>query len=327
MNQGRISLKEMDLGEYVLLARPTTYISTDAVRRLEERARNGNVDFLGIIHGHVDDPDIIEYDKVMSLKDNPALSIIIRNVCAGIYKKDFMKKHKIALRTNKDTIFPDLDLLWLTFVFCDKALLENDLVCERVELDTVWINDKEAAFSVNRQYDYIKDVLMNDWQIWEKWKSYYTLQRYRCYFEMLHWMCEDVGWVFAERMAVDIHRSIDLDEIDEEIFCPEERTALAGFAMDAGFMKRFYLAKPILGKRIYDLAGDLDREKRECERILDAQRKENEARIAYIEQDFQRRIEAERAKYESSTTFRVGKLILFIPIKFSKLLKRIAGRS
>lgn len=39
-------------------------------------------------------------------------------------------------------------------------------------------------------------------------------------------MTEDAGWQFAERMAVDFHRSMELDELDQELFSQEEKTGL-----------------------------------------------------------------------------------------------------
>lgn len=342
----------MDLGEHILYARPNAYISSETANELGELAKAQNLDFVGVVSGHVEVLDHVDYDSVLSLRDEPVMSIMVRNICIGIYRKDFMKEHGIRLCTNENTIFPDLVMLWQTFVHCGRAMFKPADLCERVESDTVWINDTDAAFSVNRQYDHIKDTLMEDWELWEKWKYYYSLQRYRCYFEMLHWMNEDTGWAFAERMVVDFHRSMELGEVDEIRFSPEERTVLAVLRFDPGFVKRFYLGKPILGKQIYDLRAEagtfedrmrqmqeksdvladelrrqvneqkaiveklqaeLEQTREEAKAELDKTREAAKAELEQTRIDAETALENQKNEYESSAEYRAGKVIMAVP--------------
>ena len=136
-----------------------------------------------------------------------------------------------------------------------------------------------------------------------------------CYYEMLHWMTEDAGWQFAERMAVDFHRSMELDELDQELFSQEEKTGLYVLAKDPGFLKRYYLGKVVYSKKIFDLNNELGRRAEE----LDASHREND--------ELRREMEAQRINYETSTTFRVGKAVMFVPVTLKKAVKKLLHRN
>lgn len=193
------------------------------------------------------------------------------------------------------------------------------------------------AFTVNRAYDRIKDMLMTDWELWQKWKGYYSSQRWACYYELLHWMTEDVGWEFAERMAVEFHRSYENDEIDERLFSLEERSNLYILAKDPGYVKRFYLGKVILDKRVYDCknkVNNLEKVVAEKDRMMQAQKESYEQRLAQkqaeheemcsrLEQQRLLELEQQKQQYESSVTFKAGRVIMFIPLGIRRLVLRM----
>ena len=313
MSTENVSLKKIDLGDYVFLARPCVAVSEEVVKHLAERARQEKLEFIGVFDDRMDDS--VQREVVMSLASSPEISIAIRHVCAGLYSRSFLDTYCDGVEAHQQGLFPDLYILWMAFVHADRAMFAACDICDRVEIDTVWIDDVDAAYTVNITYDRIKDHLMQDWSVWEKWKGYYTLQRWRCYYEMLHWMTEDAGWQFAERMAVDFHRSMELDELDQELFSQEEKTGLYVLAKDPGFLKRYYLGKVVYSKKIFDLNNELGRRAEE----LDESHREADG--------LRRDMEAQRIKYETSTTFRVGKAVMFVPVTLKKAVKKLLHRN
>lgn len=223
------------------------------------------------------------------------------------------------------------------FTSAGRAMCVSAAICEKVYRDTVWIDDSQTAFTVNRAYDRIKDMLMTDWEVWQKWKGYYSSQRWACYYELLHWMTEDVGWEFAERMVVEFHRSYENDEIDEKLFSLEERSNLYILAKDPGYVKRFYLGKVILDKRVYDCknkVNDLEKVVAEKDRMMQAQRKSYEQQLAKKQAEHEKmcsrlkqqrllELEQQKQKYESSVTFKAGRVIMFIPSGIKRLVFRM----
>ena len=159
----------------------------------------------------------------------------------------------------------------------------------------------------------------------------------RKFVDELHWMTEDVGWEFAERMAVEFHRSYENDEIDEKLFSLEERSNLYILAKDPGYVKRFYLGKVVLDKRVYDCknkVNDLEKVVAEKDRMMQAQRKSYEQRLAKkqaehekmcsrLEQQRLLELEQQKQKYESSVTFKAGRVIMFIPSGIKRLVFRM----
>lgn len=332
----RVNLKKEKTGGYIILARPNADISEKSVEALAGRADKEKLDFVGVVNGRAEGLCAADYDKVINLSQNPGRVMAIRNICAAVYRTDFLKKNGITAAA-EGTLFPDLETLWQTFVFADRALFVDSSICDEVRSDTVWIDDPNIAFEVNRAYDHIKDVLMRDWNRWEKWKSYFCFQQYRCYYELLHWMNEDAAWLFAERMAVDLHRSRVLGEVDESLFTPEERTALHLVDMDHGFFKRFFLGKVILDNRVYrtdkakeeafakidDLemrkqaavqrADRLESDLRAAENRMAENRELAEQTIEQLRQHYDEELAKERSRIENSVTFRTGRAVMYIP--------------
>lgn len=339
-----VKLKRTEFDKYLFIARPCVDISECVILDLINRADKDDLDFIGIVYDNVQLPDGAEYDKKLSLMERPSYIMLVRNIGAGLYRKDFLKKNNIVSEDD-EVLFPDIFLLWQTFIKTNAAMLVSASICENVRRDTVWIDDSRAAFTVNRTYDRIKDMLMKDWPTWQRWKSYYSAQRWACYFEILHWMTEETGWEFAERMVVDFHRSYELDEIDEQLFTPEERSTIYMLAKDPGYVKRFYLGKVIMNKKVFDSNNrvrDLERIVTDKDRQLQAQRSEFEKQLEqeranYEEQERQRKIECEQQlqreleqqknKYETSTTFRAGKVIMFVPVTIKKILTKVVSKT
>jgi hypothetical protein len=365
-----------------LLARACVDITLEAAQGLAEKASEENLDFIGIVYENIDLPENLEFNTVMDLSSKPESTILIRNIGAGVYSKDFLSRNDIELRECDKDVFPDIDVLWRTFIWAERGMFVEASVCQHVNRDTIWIDNIETAYQVNRRYDYIRDVLMQDFELWNKFKTFFSLQRWRFYFEVLHWMTEDVAWDFAERMVVEFHRSYELEEIDEMLFTAEERSTLYMLAKDPGFVKRFYLGKVILNKKIFDINNNMNREletkqqqisqlqetldktiiqkdeerqrqvsqleaamekaladkederqrqisqlEAERERALAEKEEEKQRQISLMNENFAREYEALEIKYKTSTTFRVGRIIMFVPTTIKDFLLKIKNAS
>ena len=129
MSTENVSLKKIDLGDYVFLARPCVAVSEEAVKHLVERAVQGKLEFIGVFD-----------EVVMSLASSPEISIAIRHVCAGLYSRSFLDTYCDGVETHQQGLFPDLYILWMAFVHADRAMFAACDMCDRVEIDTVWID-------------------------------------------------------------------------------------------------------------------------------------------------------------------------------------------
>ena len=93
------------------------------------------------------------------------------------------------------------------------------------------------------------------------------------------------------------------------------RQGLISLAKDPGFLKRYYLGRVVYSKKIFDLNNELGRRAEE----LDASHREND--------ELRREMEAQRINYETSTTFRVGKAVMFVPVTLKKAVKKLLHRN
>lgn len=166
-----VKMKIMELDNYYFIARPCVDIADQKVQDLVEKADEHDLDFVGIVYENVGLPEGVTYDKELFLGKDPAYVMLVRNIGAGLYSKGFIEKKHLEIG-GSDELFPDIYLLWQVFTSAGRAMCVSAAICEKVYRDTVWIDDSQIAFTVNRAYDRIKDMLMTDWEVWQKWKGY-----------------------------------------------------------------------------------------------------------------------------------------------------------
>lgn len=347
MSEGRVVLIEKDMGDYLFLARPCVDMTDEAVDSLVHRAAQDALEFVGVVQRQSGETAAWGSEAVVNLSDRPQLSLLIRDVCAGLYKKQFLAEHGIEQRNTEHTIFPDLDILWQTFIFASRAGFVTSDVCESVRSDTIWIDEYALANDVRDKYEYIKTLLQKDSKMWNKWKSHLALQRFRCNYELLHWMDERPARGYADRVTRDMAFQLEKGQIDMKLFSGEEQEALRVLKAEPEFFKKFYLGVPVLNKRVFDrdndirgLKRELDKKRREIDnlkddkKVLEAKLKEQniymEQAMNRLKEQYETELEGELGRqkdlYVSSSTFKVGKAVMSGPMAAKKAAKRIFNK-
>ena len=153
---------------------------------------------------------------------------------------------------------------------------------QRVDRHTVKINGS-AITDFNIEYDYIKDILMRDPEIWNRFKYMYSLKKLHNYNFTLGRIGDEFKREYIQRISREFRRARDNGELKESVFGVREWENLQFMIKDPdGFYEKFYLQS-------------------KKERILEKRVKE----------------------LENSTTLRVGRIVMYVPIKIKRMLKKL----
>lgn len=164
------------------------------------------------------------------------------------------------------------------------------------------VKNPQKVYCMNVEYDHIREILMKDEELWERFKYVYTMKKFHNYMGTLRRISHEFKWEYVQRMSEEFKRANVKGELVEEVFLPKEWEKI-----------NLLLSSPLGFYNTHIVAGahaaNLKKKLIETRQKLRATRKE--LRIA--------REELEAAK--SSTTFKVGKVIMFIPYHLKKLIK------
>lgn len=84
------------------------------------------------------------------------------------------------------------------------------------------ITDRSRAYAVNVEFDRIRDVLMQQRHVWEQYAPLYWKKKYISYQLVLDMLDEPLQEEFRFRMKQEFKRAIQLGQLKQADFTPEE---------------------------------------------------------------------------------------------------------
>ena len=88
------------------------------------------------------------------------------------------------------------------------------------------VKSKDKVYAVNVEYDYIRDILLQDADIWERFKSYYYLKRFHnCSFTLTR-ISDQFKREYVDRISAEFNRADALGELDFSAFNGAEKERL-----------------------------------------------------------------------------------------------------
>lgn len=286
-------------GEYIGILEPDDYVPLNMYEDLYEIAKKHNLDMVKadfyrfttdentqdvhMIYNHLDSTHQY-YNQVLCPRETPIVTKFIMNTWSGIYKRSFIEEHHIRHNETPGASFQDNGFFWQTFMHANRAMfIDKPYYRNRRDNPNSSVNSREKVYCMNIEYDYIKDIFMQpeNRELWEMLKGYYNLKRYHNYMFTINRISDEYKKEYVNRISEEFKRSEQLDELDLSIFTPDEREKIAFLMKNP---EDFYL-KHVL--RVYP----------------DPRLLEDSRRLQEI---------------QNSTTFKVGKVVMFIPISIKK---------
>lgn len=286
-------------GEYIGIVEPDDFVPLYMYEDLYSVAKENDLDLLkadfyrftrseengdmNLVYNHLD-RTAQWYNKVFDPSQNPETLRFIMNTWSGIYRREFLEKFHIRHNETPGASFQDNGFYFQTFVYAQRGMiLDKPYYMNRRDNPNSSVNNREKVYCSNIEYDYIKDILMRDPEIWNRFKYMYSLKKLHNYKFTLGRIGDEFKKEYIQRISKEFKRAKDNGELEEKVFMPIEWENLMFMIKDPdGYYMKYYLQS-------------------KKERILEKRVKE----------------------LENSTTWHVGKIVMYIPIKIKKMIKKV----
>ena len=301
---------ERATGEYIGILEPDDFVPLHMYEDLYNVASENDLDFvkadffrfttnekngdMQLTYNHLDKTNTY-YNQVLNPSEMPVLTTFIMNTWSGIYRRSFIEKHHIRHNETPGASFQDNGFFWQTFIYAKRAMfLDKPYYLNRRDNPNSSVNSKEKVYCMNVEYDYIRDLFMKEEnkELWERFKYYYNVKRYHNYMFTIKRIGDEFKREYIERISAEFRRSRDLGELDFNLFTKLEQEKIAFLIKHPGdFYLKYYL-------------HDVNIENKRLAAKLKAAEKEVQI-------------------VRESTTFKVGRLVMFIPICIKKAILRL----
>lgn len=286
-------------GEYIGIVEPDDFVPLYMYEDLYNVAKENDLDLLkadfyrftrseengnmNLVYNHLD-RTAQWYNKVFDPSQNPETLRFIMNTWSGIYRREFLEKFHIRHNETPGASFQDNGFYFQTFIYAQRGMiLDKPYYMNRRDNPNSSVNNREKVYCTNIEYDYIKDILMKDPEIWNRFKYMYSLKKLHNYKFTLGRIGDEFKKEYIQRISREFKRARDNGELKEKVFMPMEWENLMFMIKDPdGYYMKYYLQS-------------------QKERVLEKRVKE----------------------LENSTTWHVGKIVMYIPIKIKKMIKKV----
>lgn len=239
-------------GEYVGIVEPDDYVVSEMFGELYEIASENNLDLVkadfyrftrdedGTEHLQYEllDKTKSHYGRLLCPAEDPECIRFTLNTWAGIYRREFLEKHQIRHNETPGASFQDNGFFFQTFVHARRAMIINKpYYRNRRDNPNSSVASREKVYCMNVEFDHIRDLLMRDPEIWERFQSMYWWLKYRNYWFTYNRIADQYREEYLNRMRQEFKRALRLDQLCQQDFEPGEwKTILALAARADGYV-------------------------------------------------------------------------------------------
>ncbi|MDO4647704.1 MAG: glycosyltransferase [Eubacteriales bacterium] len=183
-------------GEYIGILEPDDYVPLQMYEDLYEVAVKNQLDFvkadfyrfvrkpngdMNLKYFHLsDNPE--DYNKVFNPSMEPKHLNYVMNTWSGIYRREFLEENKIRHHETPGASFQDNGFFFQTFVYAKRAMIiDKPYYRNRRDNPNSSVHNPGKVYCVNQEYDYIREILMDDPAIWNRFKYMYWKKRFTNY--------------------------------------------------------------------------------------------------------------------------------------------------
>ena len=293
-------------GEYIGIVEPDDFVPVNMFGDLYKIAKENDLDFVKadfyrferatngdmfLTYNHLDRKNQY-YKQVFDPSHTPEAIRFIMNTWSGIYRKAFLDEHNIRHNETPGASFQDNGFWFQTFAFAKRGMvIDKPYYMNRRDNPNSSVKNVQKIYCINAEYDHIRDILIEYPETWERFKTYYTLKRFHNSVATLRRISNEFKRDYVERFSKEMKRARDLGEMDEELFTAAERDNL-----------HLLMNQPAVYYKLKALPMNNG--------------------PAGLNSNF-KQVKAELDKIKRSKSYRVGRAIMYIPVRLKKLAKRI----
>lgn len=293
-------------GEYIGIVEPDDFVPVNMFGDLYEIAKANYLDFVKadfyrferasngdmfLTYNHLDRKNQY-YNQVFDPSHTPEAIRFIMNTWSGIYRKAFLDEYHIRHNETPGASFQDNGFWFQTFAFAKRGMvIDKPYYMNRRDNPNSSVKNVQKIYCINAEYDHIRDVLMQYPETWERFKTYYTLKRFHNSVATLRRISNEFKKDYVERFSKEMKRAKQMGEMDEELFTAAERDNL-----------HLLINQPLVYYKLKALPMNNG--------------------PSTFNNNF-KQVKAELDQIKRSKSYRVGKAIMYIPVRLKNLAKRV----
>lgn len=167
------------------------------------------------------------YDRILDPAMMPELTTLNQMTWTGIYKRAFLNDNGIRYHETPGASFQDIGFFWKTTSHARRAMFVNKPYYRyRVDNPNQSVKDRTKVFNRDKEYDYIKDFLMEEPALWERFKGYYYASRFRRSLINLRRINSAFAEEYIGTMMGYYPGLMESGDFDPALLAPKERKAL-----------------------------------------------------------------------------------------------------
>lgn len=283
-------------GEYIGIVEPDDFVPLEMFGELYEKAHENDLDFIKADFyrfstnedGSLDKtyvsltPNKDDYNKVFNPSETPAAIKYVMNTWSGIYKRSFLEENHIRHNETPGASYQDNGFWMQTFIFAKRAMIVNKpYYMNRRDNPNSSVYNPNKVYTMNIEYDHIRDIFMEHPDLWERFKGMYWYKKFYSYDASIKRIAPEFKKAYVERMAKEFRRGLAKNELDMSVFSNKAQGDINFLVKDP---EGFYLGYLNSGKII--------------------------------------RLEKELRELKASKSYKIGRIITYIPRKIKQLIKR-----
>lgn len=293
-------------GEYIGIVEPDDFVPVNMFGDLYEIAKANDLDFVKadfyrferasngdmfLTYNHLDRKNQY-YNQVFDPSHTPEAIRFIMNTWSGIYRKAFLDEYHIRHNETPGASFQDNGFWFQTFAFAKRGMvIDKPYYMNRRDNPNSSVKNVQKIYCINAEYDHIRDVLMQYPETWERFKTYYTLKRFHNSVATLRRISNEFKKDYVERFSKEMKHAKQMGEMDEELFTAAERDNL-----------HLLINQPLVYYKLKALPMNNG--------------------PSTFNNNF-KQVKAELDQIKRSKSYRVGKAIMYIPVRLKNLAKRV----
>lgn len=224
-------------GEYIGIVEPDDYIVPEMFQELYDIASANSLDMVKAdfyrfsrdssgqeqLQYELLDKTKTRYGQLLCPAEDPSCIRFTMNTWCGIYRREFLETYHIRHNETPGASFQDNGFYFQTFVFAQRAMIVNKpYYRNRRDNPNSSVKSKEKVYCMNIEYDYIRDLLMQDRTLWERFQYMYWWKKYHNYWFTYDRIDECYKEAYKERMGQEFKRAMQLEQLDPAAFLEEE---------------------------------------------------------------------------------------------------------
>lgn len=224
---------EKATGEYIGIVEPDDFVPVTMYEELYRKAMKYDLDFIKadfyrfkrdqtgnmeLVYNHLSqNPE--HYNKIFNPSTTPDAMRFIMNTWSGIYRRSFLEKYHIRHNETPGASFQDNGFWFQTFVFAERAMiLDKPYYMNRRDNPNSSVFNSQKVYCMNREYDHIRDIIMEYPELWERFKGMYWYKKFFNYMGTLQRIENEFKKEYVLRFGAEFQRGFILGEIDKTLF-------------------------------------------------------------------------------------------------------------